>query len=221
MRKLMVVLMVAVLGMGVLAACSDDADDAAASTTQAADSEEANGDERPSAEEGGDEPAGEGEPAAEPGQVLELDAWADEFCTSFVAWLDDREANIDGIDTSIAVTDYPAQQAALETFYEGEAEAAAELAERLEQGSVPDIDGGEELVAELASLFQELRGAADTAAEAVGALDPASPSFEADGQELNLAYQESIESTGERFLQVAERHPELDGNATLEERCVS
>lgn len=224
MRKLMVVLMVAVLGAGALGACSDDADDARASTTEPGDATGGGADdgagEDPPAGEGEGEGEGEGGPAPEPGRVLGLDAWADEFCTSFVAWLDDREANLEGIDTTVAVTDYPAQQAALEAFYEGEAEAAGALVERLEQGSVPNLDGGDELVAELTSLFVELGDAASTAAEAAAALDSSSASFEADGQQLNLEYQSSLEATGDRFLAIAEDYPGLAENATLEERCV-
>jgi hypothetical protein len=220
-RKLMVIVVVALLGMGALASCSDG-DEGSDGTSGSDRSAEADGGKGGASADDGDASEGdEGQPDGEPGQELELEAWAEEFCASFVGWLDAREANLDGIDTSVAVTDYPAQQAALEAFYTGESEAAADLVVQLEEGSVPDIEGGDQLVADLATLFGELRDAAALAGQGVSDLDPSSSSFEADGQQLNLEYQTSLEETGERFTAISDQYPALTESATLEEQCIA
>jgi hypothetical protein len=224
-RKLMVFVMVAVLGIGALAACSDgdEGSDGPGGSDQASDASDGEGrdDGGSDGAEGDPSDGDDGQPAGEPGQELALEAWAEEFCANFVGWLDAREANLDGIDTSVAVTDYPAQQAALEAFYTGEAAAADDLVVQLEQGSVPDLDDGEQLVADLTDLFGQLRDAAATAAEEVAALDPASSTFEADGQQLNLEYQTSLEDTGEQFTAISDEYPALTESATLEQQCIA
>lgn len=218
MRKISMVVAAAMLALCLLNACSDDDPAGGGGPTSTTAGEGAGSVADGGQAEGEDDAVA---PPATPGEVRPLDRWAAEFCSGFNTWVGALQTSTEEIDTSVSPTDYPAQQRTLVAFFEGQAAAATAMVERIEAGSVPDIEGGSALVEDLVELFSGVLEAAEGAGAALAALDPAAASFEVDGQEIVTSYQEALGSAGERFTRLAEEYPELAEETSFEEECLT
>ncbi len=218
MRKLLLALL-AVLALFAGACSSSGDDDAGSTTTTASAPDEAEGDETTTtgAEEGDGDQGGDEEPASD---LVEVEAWADNFCGDFQAWLDGVKAASEGLSGSIAPGDIEGAKAAIVGLFDDVAGQTDTLITEIEDGGAPDIDDGEEFLADLVTKFEEFHAAiteAGAEAEAVDTADPAA--FQATITELVSTFQAETETVGNSFSELDARYPDQDLNAAVTSSC--
>ena len=210
---------VAAASMLVLVACSgsdvaasDGTGAAGRSTTTAADG-------------GGDDPGPRTDdptddvPTVEPGTMQTPAAWAAAFCGSFDDFVAAVEEAIAGGGTGVLPDDYVAQQQALVEFFDLAADEAAAVATGLEDGGVPEVDRGDELVAGLVDRFESLSTSIQETSEAIAALDPDPATFEREASAFLTSFQEDISAAGSSLTEIDEEYPSDELTDALASAC--
>lgn len=217
MRKLLLALL-AVLAL-FAGGCSSSGDEETGSATTAAapDGGDGDGTTTTGSEEGDGDEGGDEEPASD---LVEVEAWADNFCGDFQAWLDGVKAASEGLSGSIAPGDIEGAKAAIVDLFDDVAGQTETLITEIEDGGAPDIDDGEQFLADLLTKFEEFHTAitdAGAEAEAVDTADPAA--FQATITELVSTFQAETETVGNSFSELDARYPDQDLNAAVTSSC--
>lgn len=217
MRK---VLMGVVISAVLLAGCSGSDDEpttgaGADRTSTTADGSSGTDTARP----GGGDAEEPGDPVVEPGAVQPPAAWAADFCASFRSFVSSIDDAIAGAGEGIAPDDYEAQQQVLVGFFDLASDEAARVADELEEGGVPDVERGDELVAGLVERFDALSTSIGETSDAVGALAADPETFEAEASGLLATFQEDISSAGTSLTEIDEEYPSEELTTALASAC--
>lgn len=219
MRKLLLALL-AVLAL-FAGACSSSGDDDTASTTTASPAgSEDDGEGAETTTTGSDEEDDQGGDEEPPSDQVEVEAWAENFCGDFQAWLDGVKAASEGLSGSITPGDIEGAKAAIVGLFDDVAGQTETLITEIEDGGAPAIDDGEDFLADLVAKFEEFHAAiteAGTEAEAVDTSDPAG--FQATITELVSTFQAETETVGNSFSELDARYPDPDLNAAVTSSC--
>ena len=148
------------------------------------------------------------------GDLTEVNGWADDFCTSFEAWLEGITTAAGGLADGIVPGDLAAAKAVIVALFDDVAAQTTTLVDEVDRIGAPDIDGGERFAAELLDRFKDFGSAIEVArsdAEAVSTSDPTS--FQAAVSELIATFQAETEAVGNSFAELSAGHgsAELDG----------
>lgn len=146
--------------------------------------------------------------------------WAGGFCRAFQTWLDAVATASEGLNATIVPGDLAAARTAIAELFHDVADRTTVLVEQLEDSPVPDVDGGERLVREMAAMFEDVRGAFDTAGDQARKADIADPaSFQSEVTELVGAFQRQIETMTEAFGTLDERFPDPELKESINSAC--
>jgi ABC-type glycerol-3-phosphate transport system substrate-binding protein len=211
MRKLLAILTAAAL-LTLLGACgtsggNDDAGSDETTTTAAAD-------ETTTAPEEEETTTTEAESDA-----VDVDEWAAGFCGSFSTWLDEIQAASSDVGSQVTAGDLESAQAAISTLFGTASDVTETLITDLEDLGAPDIDDGEQLVADLGDKFQGFVDAADTAQADTDALDLDPATFEEQANGLVERFQAEVSAVGDSFGEIDAAYPSPELNAAISESC--
>jgi hypothetical protein len=203
-------------------ACSSSGDDEPASTTTGAG---APGTSEDGNEEASDVEAGEAG-ADRPGDdgpstdLVAVEEWADNFCGDFQAWLDGVKGASEGLSSSISPGDIDGAKAAIVGLFDDVAAQTDTLISEIEDGGAPDIDDGEDFLADLVARFEAFHAAisgAGTEADAVDTADPAA--FQATITELVSTFQAETEAVGSSFTELDAQYADAELNEAVSSSC--
>lgn len=212
----------AVLALVFVSACgaSGGDDDAAEETTTT----EASGDATTTSESGEDEEetttTSEDDDEQPSGDLVEVDAWADDFCGNFETWLDEVQAASENVTDSVTPGDMVGAKAAIIDLFGTVSTHTETLIGEIESGGAPDIDDGEDFLADLVVKFEDFHAAIETAraeAETVSTTDPVA--FQNEFTELLATFQTETETVGNSFSELDAKYSDRDLNAAVESSC--
>ena len=193
-RSVLLRWMALVLSVSVLAACSDDGG-------------------------GGTEPTDAGEETEAP--AADADTYADTVCGALNDWMTSIEEGNTTLQSSLEnETDLEQVKQRLLEFLDDTIANTDEMIATIEDGGAPDVDGGEELHAQLIDLLGQAETAFQDARETVDGLDATDP------QELGTGLQELGTSLQTAFADVQNplenaESPELDQAFEDNEACTA
>ncbi len=215
--------LLAVLALVFVSACGasggdDDAAEETTTTTIADDTtedtaaeDEGDDDDETTTTESDDEPSGGG---------VEVEAWADDFCGSFETWLDEVQAASSGVTDSITPGDMEGAKTAIINLFGTVATHTETLIGEIESAGAPDIDDGDDFLADLIVKFEDFHAAIETAraqAETVSTTDPVA--FESEFTALLATFQSETETVGNSFSELDAKYSDRDLNAAVESAC--
>ena len=147
-------------------------------------------------------------------------AWADDFCGNFTTWLDEIKAASADIKDQVTPGDIGSAQQALVTLFGNASAATQKLINSLDQGGSPDVDKGDQLVADLVSKFEAFDKAALTAQSDAKALTSTDvTTFQSDADELTSRFQAEVTKVGDSFGEIDTKYPSSELNAALNSSC--
>ena len=142
------------------------------------------------------------------------------ICGDFQAWLDGVKASSEGITSSITPGDIEGAKAAIVGLFDDVAGQTETLIGEIEDGGAPDIEGGEDFLADLVGKFEEFHTAiteAGAEAEAVDTADPAA--FQSTITGLVSTFQSETETVGNSFSELDAKYPDPDLNEAVGSAC--
>ncbi len=154
------------------------------------------------------------------GDLVGVDDWAEGFCGSFESWLEGITASGEGLQDSIAPGDLDGAKVAIVGLFGDVADQTRELIDEIEVIGAPDIDDGEEFLADLLGRFEAFHAAIEAAlsdAEAVSTTDPAS--FQATITELLATFQTETEAVGNSFAELDAQYGNAELDAAVTSAC--
>lgn len=213
--------LLAVLALVFVSACgaSGGDDDAADETTTT----EASGDATTTSEPDEDDDTTtttEDDDEQPSGDLVEVEAWADDFCGSFETWLDEVQAASGSVTDSITPGDMEGAKAAIINLFGTVATHTETLIGDIESGGAPDIDDGDDFLDDLIVKFEDFHAAIETAraeAETVSTSDPVA--FQNEFTELLATFQTETETVGNSFSELDAKYSDRDLNAAVESSC--
>ncbi|MEZ5180608.1 MAG: hypothetical protein R2702_01805 [Acidimicrobiales bacterium] len=145
--------------------------------------------------------------------------WAEGFCAAFTTWVDAIGAATDTLPATVEPGDYAGAKQAKVAQLDAAAEASGALVEALGELDPPDVEGGDELVADLEDRFDGVQASFEAASADVAALDEDPATFQAALGEVTdrIAQELTVISTAIEELDTAYPSPELD--AALASSC--
>jgi hypothetical protein len=221
--RMLLLAMVAVIAL-TAGACSSSGDDEPAATTTGAGtpgtsldgSEEASGVDVDDGDAGADRPGDDGPPTG----LVAVDEWADNFCGDFQAWLDGVKGASEGLSSSISPGDIDGAKAAIVGLFDDVAAQTDTLISEIEDGGAPDIDDGEDFLADLVARFEAFHAAISGAATEADAVDTADPAaFQATITELVSTFQAETEAVGSSFAELDAQYADPELNEAVSSAC--
>ena len=152
--------------------------------------------------------------------AVEVADWADSFCGSFGAWLDEIEAASSGVGSDVTPGDLDGAKTAIADLFGSASEATQTLISEIESAGAPDIEDGDQLVADLTEKFQgfdEAAQAAQADAEALATDDVAQ--FQTDATELTTRFQDEVQEVADSFSEIDAKYPSPELNEELNSAC--
>lgn len=216
MRKsLLALLAVLALFAGACGASGDD--DAADETTSTSASSATTETEPDDTEPEETTTTTEDEPS---GDLVEVEAWAAEFCGNFEAWLNGITASGESVGDAITPGDLEGAKTAIVGLFDDVSGQTETLIGQLEAGGAPDIDDGEAFLDDLLGKFEDFHAAIETAkseAEGVSTADPAA--FQATITELVSTFQTETQTVGDSFSELDAEYGDLELDAAVRDAC--
>ena len=222
MRKILGALLAVTL-LTFVAACGASGGDDSASSTTKADQTTTTAASETTADDSSDTTADdssdttEADDGGDDGDTVSVDAWAEGFCGDFSDWLD----TVKDLSSQVgSATDLEGAKGEVVALFDGVAEETVELQKSITDGPVPDMDDGEQFLADLAEKFQgfvdETRDAA-TAAEGLSTSDP--NQFQTDVNDLVTKFQSDITEVGNAFGELDSVYDDADLQNALSSNC--
>ncbi len=147
-------------------------------------------------------------------------AWVDRFCAAFETWSEATriapETNVQGVEPG----DVEGARQAVVELYETMDRDTEILVEALRETAPPDVDEGEEIVADLETRFEGFRetvAGARTSAEGLPVDD--AEAFRAEVRDLVAGVNAELAEVGLSFAELDERFPAPELRAALVETC--
>lgn len=213
MRKsLLALLAVLALFAGACGASGDDdaADDTTSTSASSATSEPED-DETTTTTEDEDEGSGD---------LVDVEDWAVEFCGNFETWLDGITASGDTVGDAITPGDLEGAKTAIVGLFDDVSGQTRTLIDAIEAGGAPDIDDGEDFLADLIGKFEDFHTAIEDAkaeAEGVSTADPTA--FQATITELVSTFQTETQTVGNSFSELDAEYGDADLDAAVRDAC--
>ncbi len=151
------------------------------------------------------------------GDTVPVEDWAEGFCGDFSDWIDEIETLSGNVQDGVTPGDVEGAKAAIVDLFSKVADETEDLQASITDGAAPDVEDGDQFVADLAEKFQgfidETRDAAD-AAEGVSTTDAAA--FQSEINTLVTDFQTNINEVGNAFgeLDAIYDDPELQSALT-------
>jgi hypothetical protein len=209
MRKSLAVLAAAGM-LTVLGGCgtSGGEDDAAddPTTTEASETTEAAEEETTTTEAPADD-------------AVAVEEWAVSFCDDFSTWLTDIQDASSSVGTEIAPGDFDGAKAAIAGLFGTASDITDQLISDLEENGAPDIEDGDQLVADLIEKFEGFVAAVDQAEADTEALEADPATFEADITALTDRFSAEVEAVGDSFSEIDADYPSPELTAAINESC--
>ncbi|MDQ4144800.1 MAG: hypothetical protein M3198_13880 [Actinomycetota bacterium] len=141
------------------------------------------------------------------------------LCTEMQNWLTALQEGQAEVQETVQPGAEPAEgQAALATFFDGAITATQDLVTAIQEAGVPDVEGGEEISADLLGKFEEAQAALEDARAQVDTLpvDDRTAFAEAATQ-LGTTIQTQLQAIGDALSSLSQ--PELDEAAAADPAC--
>lgn len=157
------------------------------------------------------------EPEAE---AVPVDEWAEGFCGDFSAWSTTIEGVGEDIAADITPGDLEGARTAIEGLFGDVAAETDSLIESLETGGAPDIEDGDQFVADLSEKFQgfvDATNASKAAAAEIPVDDPTA--FQTEFTQLFEDFQSNINDVGDSFGELDAKYSDPDLQEALTNSC--
>lgn len=194
----------AVLTLGVLAGCGgSSSDDAAADKTTSS---------KPRATT-----TSSTEPEAD---AVAPATWAATFCEDLGVWTAAIGTASEAVGEGVEVGDPASSQMAVSGLYGESSTATQAFIDEIEAAGVPDIEKGDQFVADLVEAFESFDAAAIEAKAGVEALATDDiAAFQADIDELGAGFQTAIDEVSYAISELGTTYPSTELNNALTESC--
>lgn len=174
-------------------------------------------DESPTTEAGETTDTTEAEPESE---AVPVDEWAEGFCGDFSAWTTTIENVGDDIAADITPGDLEGARTAIEGLFGDVAAETESLIESLETGGAPDIDEGDQFVADLSEKFQGFVDATNDSKAAAAEIPIDDPTaFQTEFTQLFEDFQSNINDVGDSFGELDAKYSDPDLQEALTNSC--
>ncbi|MCU1369170.1 MAG: hypothetical protein JWO77_364 [Ilumatobacteraceae bacterium] len=159
----------------------------------------------------------EAEPA---GDTVEVAEWADSFCGTFSTWLSEIEDASNRVGTDITPGDVEGAKTAIADLFGTASTATQTLIGDLESAGAPDIEDGDQLVADLVEKFEAFDAAAqDAKADSEALSTDDATAFQADAEELTTRFQDEVNTVADSFGEIDTKYPSQELNDELTSAC--
>jgi hypothetical protein len=152
--------------------------------------------------------------------AVPVDEWAEGFCGDFAAWTSTIEGVGEDITSDITPGDLEGARTAIEGLFGDVATETESLIDSLESGGAPDIEDGDQFVADLAEKFQGFVDATNDskAAAAEIPVDDAA-AFQTEFTQLFEDFQSNINDVGDSFGELDATYSDPDLQEALTNSC--
>jgi hypothetical protein len=153
-------------------------------------------------------------------EAIPVDEWAEGFCADFGEWTTTIENVGEDIASDITPGDLEGARTAIENLFGDVATETETLIESLESGGTPDIDDGDQFVADLSEKFQGFVDATNDskAAAATIPVDDAA-AFQTEFTQLFEEFQSNINDVGDSFGELDATYSDPDLQEALTNSC--
>jgi hypothetical protein len=148
-----------------------------------------------------------------------VEEWAGGFCDSFSTWLEDIQGASSDVGSDITPGDFDGAKAAIAGLFGTASDITTELIGDIEALGAPDIDDGDQLIADLIEKFDGFVAAVDAAEADTEALEADPATFEADIAALTERFSAEVEIVGDSFAEIDEDYPSPELTAAINESC--
>jgi len=152
--------------------------------------------------------------------AVEVAEWADGFCGSFTTWLEDIQSASSDVGGQVTPGDIESAKTAISGLFGTASDATQTLISDLEAGGAPDIEDGDQLVADLIEKFEAFDAASQDAkadTEALATDDIAT--FQADAEELTTRFQDEVNTVADSFTEIDANYPSQELNDEITSAC--
>lgn len=157
------------------------------------------------------------EPEAE---KVPVDEWAEGFCGDFSAWTATIEDVGDNIASDITPGDLEGARTAIEGLFGDVAAETQSLVDSLESSGTPDIDDGDQFVADLSEKFQGFIDATNASKEAAAEIPIDDPTtFQTEFTSLFEDFQSNINDVGDSFGELDAKYSDPELQEALTSSC--
>ena len=157
------------------------------------------------------------EPEAESVPVAD---WAEGFCGDFSAWSTTIENVGDDITSDITPGDLEGARTAIEGLFGDVATETQSLIDSLESSGTPDIEDGDQFVADLSEKFQGFVDATNASKEAAAEIPIDDPTaFQTEFTQLFEDFQSNINDVGDSFGELDAKYSDPDLQEALTNSC--
>lgn len=153
-------------------------------------------------------------------EAVPVDEWAKGFCGDFSAWTKTIENVGNDISKDITPGDLEGARTAIEGLFGDVATETEGLISSLENGGSPDIENGDQFVADLAEKFQGFVDATNDSKAAAAKIPVDDPTaFQTEFTSLFEDFQSNINDVGDSFGELDSRYSDPDLQKALSTSC--
>lgn len=153
-------------------------------------------------------------------EAVPVDKWAEGFCGDFSDWSTTIENVGDDITNDITPGDLEGARTAIEGLFADVATETQSLIDSLESSGTPDIDDGDQFVADLSEKFQGFVDATNASKEAAAEIPIDDPTaFQTEFTQLFEDFQSNINDVGDSFGELDAKYSDPDLQEALTNSC--